>query len=81
MNALKPDCNMRHEGYILTQLTGNLAFVDVVSERIRDKIVRKILHVVLRTWLGAGARVAGPTISSSVHSFFQACIKLTPRIR
>ena len=49
--------DVRDERNGTVQVVRNLAFVDVICEGIRDKIVLEIIHVVFGGWFGSGARI------------------------
>ena len=59
VDPLEPGGDVGDEGDVAAELGGDLAFVDVVGEGIRDYVIGEVLDVVLGGGLGSGAGVAG----------------------
>lgn len=61
MNALEPDSNVGDKRNASSELCTDLSLVDVVSQAVRNDVVRKVLHIILGAGLSASARVSGDT--------------------
>lgn len=68
MNTLEPDSNVGDEGNAGSELRADLPLVNVISQAVRDNVVREELDVVLGAWLGTSSRVSRDTERSGLST-------------